>query len=340
MKITKSQLKRIIKEEVLKLVEGDVIKFPGSKRPSASKPSQQGDAEVISMADRRKQQQFGPDDLTRMADPNIDWEEVEETIKEMAAISGIEDAFDALDIDVGGFSKNLWMPFLSEMNPRLKSAMESGGSREKIANKLYKLTLKVMVDIGAATQEQIEQLPNKSLENFSHFLKTTPEKLLSALVKKGYIANSETFTVDEMGRAFSGVVGRARRKLDYKQRRDDRKGGELKNLKQQARIILGLEKAQKAPAADADNVDSLMGSALFRKANTADKRTAKRKLRKQAKKDFFEEGGWAALGVELDEKYRSPLSVRLAKAAGMDYLDWAEELADLWSEEIFDVDNR
>jgi len=337
VKITKLQLKKIIKEEFLRLVEAKVIQFPTGRKSTASMPPGEGGAEVVSIADRRKQQEFSPDDLTRMAHPNIDWEEVERAIKEMAAIPGIEDAFDMLDIDVDSFSQSLWMPFLSEMNPRLESALKDRVSETETAKKLYKLTLEVMVDIGAATQEQIEQLPRVALENFSHFLKTTPEKLLPALVRKGYIANSETFTDDEMSQAFSEVVEKARRKTNYKQRRDDRKGGGLKNLKQQARIILGLEKAKKAPVT-ADPIDSMMGSKLFRKASAADKRTAKRKLRKQTKEDFFEEGGWEALGVSDEEEYGSPLSVRLAKAAGMDYLDWIEEFAELWNDKMFDVD--
>jgi len=38
MKIAKSQLKQIVKEEFMRLVEGDVIQFPTGKKPTASIP--------------------------------------------------------------------------------------------------------------------------------------------------------------------------------------------------------------------------------------------------------------------------------------------------------------
>jgi len=178
MKITKSQLKRIIKEEVLRLVEGDVIKFPGSKKPSTkARPWQRGDAEVVSMDDRRKQQ--------------------------------------AAD----------------EEDERFQAALNSARS--------------------------------------------------------------------------DGLF-------------NDRPGAGSTNY--------------------ADAIATIMSHDLFKNASAADKRTAKRKILKQAKEDFFEEGGWEALGVhpiEGEEEYGSDLSLRLSKAAGMDYTDWGMEFGELWSDVFF-----
>jgi len=169
MKITKSQLKRIIKEEVLKLVEGDVIKFPGSKKPSATALAGEDDAEVVSIANRRKQKE-----LSTVNFGDADAEEVEATLRKFVSDwPAINKTFEALnkagitkDLSVDSLTPAQWMPFLKAMWPRVDDASKdpniphdvSGWTRrlpgrKNLEEAIMEITVEVLDEIGVIDLE-------------------------------------------------------------------------------------------------------------------------------------------------------------------------------------------
>lgn len=78
------------------------------------------------------------------------------------------------------------------------------------------------------------------------------------------------------------------------------------------------------------DIKELMGSGLFSKADPKDKKNAARRIFRALKKTNFYGGENTFYEEILDDAlggYGSDLQQRLADAAGMDVVDWAEKLS-------------